>query len=178
MTTAVELLRQGRRDEFWQRHCGFFPLDSPVQIHRHSRRAASDRSNCTFWPTANWVVGSGGDIPLYRNEFLWSYTPLTTYKDYLPHLVEQRKTNSRAKPVCWRRTSGQNRPIPLQLPPCFSHLPLRTLLKAMVTLLTLAGAKFRGDIRIEEGDTLFCTAASASILDGHWDAGLLSEFLF
>ena len=26
MTTAVELLRQGRRDEFWQRYCGFLDL--------------------------------------------------------------------------------------------------------------------------------------------------------
>ena len=26
MTTAVELLRQGRRHEFWQRYCGFLDL--------------------------------------------------------------------------------------------------------------------------------------------------------
>ena len=26
MTTASELLRQGRRDEFWQRYCGFLDL--------------------------------------------------------------------------------------------------------------------------------------------------------
>ena len=26
MTTAAELLRQGRRDEFWQRYCGFLDL--------------------------------------------------------------------------------------------------------------------------------------------------------
>jgi hypothetical protein len=26
VTTAVELLRQGRRDEFWQRYCGFLDL--------------------------------------------------------------------------------------------------------------------------------------------------------
>ena len=28
MVSSAELLKQGRRDEFWQRYCGFFDLTS------------------------------------------------------------------------------------------------------------------------------------------------------
>ena len=84
MTTAVELLRQGRRDEFWQRHCGFFDLTTGEFTAIQARLLAEQLHLLADSVLGRKIVGR--DVPLNPDEFR-RVTPLTTYKDYLPYLV-------------------------------------------------------------------------------------------
>jgi hypothetical protein len=174
MTTAVELLRQGRRDEFWQRHCGFFDLTTEEFTAIQERLLTEQLHLLADSMLGRKVVGK--DIPLNPDEFR-RVAPLTTYKDYLPYLVEQREDVLPAKPVCWVRTSGSTDEYPCKWVPVSATYHSQ-IAKAIVTLLTLAGAKFKGDIRIEEGDTLFYTAAPPPYLTGTGMRVFHTEFPF
>ena len=103
MTTAVELLRQGRRDEFWQRYCGFLDLGIEEFMAIQERLLLEQLQLLADCELGRKLFG--GEVPLTVSEFR-RVAPITTYQDYVPYLTEQREDMLPVKPVAWARTSG------------------------------------------------------------------------
>jgi hypothetical protein len=176
MTTAVELLRQGRRAEFWQRHCGFFDLSTEEFMAIQERLLVEQLHLLAGSELGRKIIGS--KFPLTMDEFR-RVAPITLYKDYAPYLLEQREDVLPVKPVCWVRTSGSSgtgeihgKWIPAT-PMYYSQIS-----KVLVTSLTLASAKHKGDIVLEEGDTVLYTAAPPPYLTGTMMRAQSQEFPF
>jgi len=105
MTSASELLRQGRRDEVWRKYCGFLDLslEEFMEIQRRLLMEQIDLlSKCELGRKL-----LGNKVPASVEEFR-EIVPLTTYKDYLPYLSERKEEALAEKPITWARTSGRS----------------------------------------------------------------------
>ena len=82
-----------------------------------------------------------------------------------------------AKPLCWVRTSGSTGVYPIKWAPVSAEFNSQ-LSRALITTLTLASAKHKGDIALEEDATLLYTAAPPPYLTGAHDASFDPGFPF
>ena len=96
MTTAVELLKQGRRDEFWQRYCGFLDLGIEEFMAIQERLLLEQLQLLADCELGRKLFG--GEVPLTVSEFR-RVAPITVYQDYVPYLTEQREDMLPVKPV-------------------------------------------------------------------------------
>jgi len=174
MTTALELLRQGRRDEFWQRYCGFFDLTVEEFTSIQERLLTEQLHLLAASELGRKIVG--GDVPLTPAEFR-RVAPITTYKDYVPFLAEQREDVLPVKPVCWMRTSGRTGEYRGKWVPVSSQFYAQ-MSRALVTTLTLAGARFKGEIILEENGRLLYAAAPPPYITGTMMRASSLEFPF
>jgi hypothetical protein len=162
LNTAAELLRQGRRNEFWQRYCGFFDLSLQEFMTIQNRLLTEQLQLLAESKLGRKIMGER--VPLTPREFRL-VAPITTYVDYLPYLSERQEDWLPTKPVCWMRTSGFTGEFSDKWVPTpaayYTHLS-----EGFITTLTLAGAASKGDITLEEGDTLLYTTAPPPYLTG------------
>src|SRR4030066_2221286 len=104
MTSAVDLLRQGRKQELWQMCCGFLSL-SLEQFMAIQKRLLLEQIELL----KNSELGRklmGGAMPETVEEFR-EQVPLTTYADYLPELVQKNEDVLPTKPGMWVHTVGR-----------------------------------------------------------------------
>jgi hypothetical protein len=114
MTRPIDLLRQGRKEELWQMCCGFLDLslDQFMTIQeRLLREQLGLLKNCELGRKV-----MRGAMPETVEDFR-QQVPLTTYRDYLPDLVEQREDVLPAGVAYWVRTSGKTGEYEIKLVP-------------------------------------------------------------
>lgn len=162
MSTATELLRQGRRKELWDKYCGFLDLtlDEFMYIQEHLlveqlRLLADSKLGRALM---------GGTVPLTAGEFRRT-VPITTYEDYVPYLNDQREDVLPMAPYCWMRTSGRTGQYRGKWVPCSEQF-FEQLSRLLLSTTILASAREKGDILIEEGDTLLYAAAPPPYITG------------
>ena len=105
MPTAVELLRQGKREELWQMCLGFLSFNTEEFMAIQKRLLLEQLElldNCTLGRKI-----MRGAKPRTVEEFR-RRVPLTTYADYCPELIEKREDTLPAKVAQWVRTSGRS----------------------------------------------------------------------
>ncbi len=104
MTSPLELLRQGRKEELWQMCCGFLDLSLEQFMDIQKRLLLEEIELLKNSELGRRVMG--GAMPNTVEEFR-EQVPLTTYSDYLPELVEKREDVLPAKPAMWIHTIGK-----------------------------------------------------------------------
>lgn len=169
MTTAVELLQQGRYDEVWKKYCGFLDLKIEHFMDIQNRLLMEQ-----IYLLSNSEVGRnilGARIPATVKEFR-ELVPLTTYKDY-PYLEEKREDVLPVKPRLWARTSGRSTDTGCKWSP-YSKEMVRKVGEFAAASFLLASASERGDVRLREGDVCLYTLAPAPYFTG---AGVATGFL-
>lgn len=174
MTTAVELLRHGRRNEFWQKYCGFFDLSIEEFMDIQERLLVEQLHLLAASKLGREIAG--GEVPLDLDEFR-KVVPVTTYRDYVPYLSEKDEDVLPVKPICWMRTSGRSGEYGGKWVPVSREF-FTKMSQALVTTLTLASAREKGHITLEEGDTLLYTAAPPPYITGTTLRAAGEEFPF
>ena len=174
MTTAAELLRQGRRDEFWQRYCGFLDLSIDEFMTIQQRLLTEQLQMLAGSELGRRIIGP--NVPHTMAEFR-RVAPITHYGDYIPYLTEQQEDLLPAKPLCWVRTSGSTGVYPVKWAPVTREFNSQ-LSRALITTLTLASARHKGDIALEEDATLLYTAAPPPYLTGTMMRAATLDFPF
>ncbi|MFC1935573.1 GH3 auxin-responsive promoter family protein [Chloroflexota bacterium] len=164
MPTSVELLREHKYRELWQRCCGFVDLSlqdfmliqrrllleqiellEDCELGRHVMRGARPRT-----------------VEEFREE-----VPLTTYADYAPYLWEQMEDVLPARPVLWQRTSGVSGEHQFKWAPVTQRMyqEMGTVAFAMLIFATCKG---RYDINLEEGERMLYALAPPPYATGCW----------
>jgi len=175
MTTAVELLRQGRTEELWRKYCGFVDLSLEEFMHIQKRLLLEQLKLLKEMPLGRKIMR--GESPSSVEEFRHT-VPLTTYKDYTPYLLEQDESMLLEKPVTWVRTSGRSGEYGCKWVPYSAQMYEAANRNAFGGLL-LAAATRRGEILLEEDDVVFNTLAPPPYLSGAvFTKGLLTQFPF
>lgn len=155
MANAKELLRQGRREELWQKYCGHLDL-SLSQVMDIQRDLLMEQINLL----ANCELGRkllGDEIPTSIEAFRKN-VPITDYEDYVPYLPEKQEHVLPDGTYYWARTSGRSEVDSFKWIPCSQRMYKRNG-EAVVTALTLASCSERGEVYLEPGDVLLMMTA-------------------
>ena len=172
MTNAGELLRQGRRREFWNKYCGFFDLTVKEFMSIQERLLVEQLhllSGCELGKAI-----AGGEVPLNVDDFR-RLVPITTYRDYIPFLSAKKEDALPAKPRFWMRTSGRSGEYRGKWAPCPQQFYEQVGRYGFATLL-LASAREKGEIRTEEGDTFLYAVAPPPYISGTSIRAISEEF--
>jgi len=173
MTTAIEMLREGRRSELWKKYCGFLDLTLPEFMNIQKRLLMEQILLLSQSELGQRLLR--GHIPRSVEEFRKT-VPLTTYADYAPYLLEKNAEVLPRPPYVWARTSGRSGEYGFKWVP-FSREMFEKVGEFGVASFLLASCSRSGDIRLEDGDTCLYTLAPPPYFTGAVVAPALAEQL-
>jgi len=172
--TALELLREGRRDEIWQKYCGFidFSIEDVMELQRRLlMEQIALVSRCELGRRL-----FGNEAPTSVEEFRET-VPLTTYEFYAPYLLEKREDVLPAKAHWWLHTAGRSGEYVHKWIP-YSEEMIHTFADCSIAGLTLASSSRRGEFVFEEGDIMLFALAPFPYVSGAVAVALEREFNF
>ncbi len=177
MPSALELLREGRTEELWQKCCGFIDL-SMEEFMAIQRRLLMEQIELLNKCELGRKVMRGAK-PRTVEEFR-EQVPITTYEDYVPYLSEQIEEGLPEKPVLWQHTAGRRCHSGLY---AFKWIPItgkvyRELGDTCLAMLLFASCKGRGDIVLEEHDKFLYALAPPPYSSGSWARRAAEEGIF
>jgi len=172
--SAVDLLRQDRKEELWQRCCGFIDL-SLEEFMEIQRRLLVEQiellKNCELGRKVMW-----GAMPESVEEFR-EQVPLTTYADYAPYLMEKREDVLPMPPLTWQRTSGRSSEYFYKWVPVTRRLA-EEMSPTFLAILIFATCKERGDFALKENEKFLYLLAPPPYASGSWAKWGAQEFPF
>ena len=164
MKTTLELLREGRNQEIWTRHCGYLDL-SIDEFMSIQKRLLMEQIGLLSESKIGQALFKGKP-PKTIDEFR-ARVPLTRYDFYAPYLQERNDDGLPAKAHVWLRTSGRTsgdghfKWVP------YTKAMYEKLGGFMVTGILLSSAKERGDISTTTKDRILLATAPRPYLSGH-----------
>lgn len=155
MTNLATLIKQGRKEEIWNKYCGFLDLsiDEFMEIQERLLMEQIDLLGKSMMGR----MLMGDVIPTSIEEFR-EVVPLTTYQDYLGYLDIQREDVLPRKPLMWCHTSGRTEEYKFKWVP-YTQKMYERLAEVVVGAMILSSANRRGDINLENKDTILLTTA-------------------
>jgi hypothetical protein len=175
VTSAVELLRQGRPAEIWQKYCGFVDLSLAqfMDIQKDLLLEQLDLLGRCELGRMLLCHKTPAGIEEFRQT-----TPLTTYADYAPYLTEQREDILPEKPVAWARTSCHSGDATPKWVP-YSRRMYDVTNSHALAMLIFGSSPHRGEFVFEIDDTILSTLAPRPYFSGAVVArGILDQFPF
>ena len=103
MNSSYKLIEEGRKDELWKKHCGWFSLSR--SDFREIQICLMLEQIKLIGPSKIGNIFMNGKIPRTIEEFR-QIVPLTTYSDYQEILKDKDELGLPVKPFAWARTTG------------------------------------------------------------------------
>jgi hypothetical protein len=162
MDDSYTLIEEGRKDELWKKHCGFFNL---------SRTEFRDIQTRLMLEQINLLGGSklgkrllGGKIPGNVEEFR-QLVPLTTSDDYTEILKEKKEEGLPEKPVVWARTSGHSSEAgPKWIP--YTQAMYDRLSDPGIAGMIMSSCTQPGDVKLERNEKFLLASAPPPYMSG------------
>jgi len=164
MADVLDLIRQGKTEELWQRCCGFTDLDIDqfMSVQRELLLEQMERlKGCELGRTV-----LGGADPRTVEEFR-QQVPVTIYDDYAPYLLDLREDVLPEKPMMWLRTSGRSGEYPCKWVPV-TRRQYEELGDIFLGIFLLACCRDRKDVAIGEHDKLLYGLAPPPYTSGSY----------
>lgn len=163
MPEAIELIRQGKTEELWQKCCGFFDLSLEEFMAIQERLLLEQIELLSGCELGRQLLR--GIKPRNIREFQ-RQIPLTTYEDYAPYLLEKREDLLPERPLLWQRTSGRSGEYPCKWVPVSQRM-YREMEDTMMGMMILCTAKGKGHIALEEHDKIIYNLAPRPYSSGY-----------
>lgn len=174
MTTALDLLRQGRRNEIWKKYCGFIDLSLAETMQIQERLLLEQLHLLGTSELGRRLLG--GRVPATVEEFRQN-VPLTGYRDYADYFMEKREDALPVKPQWWLHTSGRSGEYAFKWVPYTPQMTQR-LYECTFAALIFGSSSRRGEFVFEEGDTMLLALAPLPYISGAIGRGFQTEFNF
>lgn len=163
MNKSYKLIEEGRKDELWAKHCGFFSLSRKefrdIQM-RLMQEQISLLGSSKFGRTL-----MGGETPASVEEFR-QVTPLTTYDDYSGVFREKKEEDLPEKPYVWARTSGYGSELgPKWIP--YSKAMFEFLSDPGIAGMIMSSCSQPGDVKLEQNDKFLLATAPPPYMSGY-----------
>jgi len=152
---ARELLEDGRTDELWAKHCGYFSLSPEAFMEAQNRLLLEQIDLLGKSNFGRKLLGGKfpGNIEEFRQE-----VPLTTYADYEEHFSQQTEDGLPVKPYVWVRTSGRTSTRkPKWIP--YTQAMYEHLGDLTVGAMLMSSASHTGEVKLERGDRFLLATA-------------------
>jgi hypothetical protein len=114
MPRAVDLFKQGKREELWQMCCGFLSLNINEFMDVQNRLMLQQLELLNNCQLGHKIMQDAR--PQTVEEFR-QQVPLTTYKEYCPELLEKKDDTLPVKAEQWVHTSGRSGEYPCKWVP-------------------------------------------------------------
>jgi len=174
MATTLELLREGRRSEIWQKYCGFIDLSLESFMEIQKRLLMEQINLLSKCELGRLLFGE--DVPSNVDEFR-SRVPLTTYEFYAPYLLDKQEDVLPAKPHWWLHTSGRSGEYPFKWIP-YTEAMVQRLAECSMAGLIFASCSKRREFVFEENDIMLFALAPFPYISGACGIALAREFNF
>lgn len=162
MTSLPQLIEQGRKDEIWMKYCGFFDLSIDEFMDIQERLLLEQLDLLGKSMMGRMLMGDV--IPKSIEEFR-EVVPLTTYKDYVGYLDEQREDVLPRKPYKWSHTSGRSGEYRFKWVPYTKKMYDR-IGQVLITNMILSSCTKRGEINLGNEDKLLLASAPPPYITG------------
>jgi GH3 auxin-responsive promoter len=163
MDKSYKLIEEGRKDDLWDKHCGFLTLS------RSEFRAIQERlmleQLSLLGPSKIGRIFLGGKIPSSLEEYRQK-TPLTTYADYSGILGEKNEEGLPVKPYAWARSSGHSADMGPKWVP-YTQAMYEHLSDAVIGSMLMSSCSHPGDVRLERGDKFLMATAPPPYISGY-----------
>lgn len=169
-TTAIELLRQGRKNQIWTKYCGFLDLSVKEFMQIQERLLMEQINLISRSELGKYFLGDR--VPNSLAEFR-ARVPVTTYEDYEPYLDPEKDYFNDA--YTWAHTSGRSgkfKWIP------YTKEAYDRLGERVLSGVILGSAREKGDVRLEEGDVLVYNTPPRPYISGIALRALADQFNF
>jgi phenylacetate-coenzyme A ligase PaaK-like adenylate-forming protein len=172
VSTAIELLRQGRKSQIWTKYCGFLDLsiDEFMQIQE---RLLSEQINLIS--KTDYGKRFFGERPPRSAAEFRHEIPITDYENYEQFFEEKRGSGKFEGAYLWAHTSGRSGPMKW-IP--YTHEAYLRLGERVLSGIILAAAREKGEVRLEEGDTLVYNTPPRPYISGIILRALGEQFNF
>jgi len=171
MPTATELLKRGRKDQIWVKYCGFLDLDLDEFMEIQERLLMEQVALIH-----NSEIGKEffKQVPTNVEEFR-KLVPVTSYEDYEKYFDVQREDVLPQDAYLWAHTSGRSGRF--KWIPYTKQAYLR-LGERVLAGVILAAARYKGDVRLEDKDTLVSNTPPRPYISGVAIRALSEHFNF
>jgi hypothetical protein len=174
MAEALDLLRDNRTEDLWNKCCGFININIEQFMTIQNQLLMEQielLKNCELGKKL-----LQGNEPKTLEEFR-EQVPLTLYDDYMPHLSEKIETGLPEKPLLWQRTSGRSSEYSNKWVPITNRM-YRELGDFFIALLMFSSCTERGEVAIQSGDRFLYALAPPPYASGCWAHRLDEEEIF
>lgn len=148
MSTLIELFRQGKHEELWQRCCGFIDLSLEDFMRIQRQLLLEQLELLKKSELGRYIMHELS--PRNVDEFR-ELVPLTTYDDYAPYLLKRRMKGLPKKPVLWQYTSGKAGEYAYRWVPITAR-QLDEIEPLIMAMLIFSTCKRRGEVPFQELD--------------------------
>jgi len=163
MTESSKLLREGRKEELWTKHCGYVNL-SLEDFMSIQRRLLREQLNLLGASKIGQAI-LGEKIPETVEEFQ-DAIPFTTYEDYAKLLEDRDESILPVKPHVWARTSGRTSTKGPKWVPYPKKMYDR-LGDAVVGAMLMSSCEHPGDVKLERNDKFLLSTAPPPYTSGY-----------
>ncbi len=146
MSKAIELLREGKTEELWQRCCGFIDLSLGDFMKVQERLLLEQLEPLKRCELGRYIMNGGNP---YTVEEFREQVPLTTYADYAPYLLKRRTDVLPKKPILWQCTSGKSGEYSFRWAPVTTR-QLDEIEPLLFAMLFFSGCKQRKEIAFKK----------------------------
>jgi len=174
MAEALDLLRDNRTEDLWNKCCGFININIEQFMTIQNQLLMEQielLKNCELGKKL-----LHGNEPKTLEEFR-ELVPLTLYDDYMPHLSQKIETGLPEKPLLWQRTSGRSSEYSNKWVPITNRM-YRELGDFFIALLMFSSCTERGEVAIQSGDRFLYALAPPPYASGCWAHRLDEEEIF
>jgi phenylacetate-coenzyme A ligase PaaK-like adenylate-forming protein len=168
MSMATDLLRQNRKDLFWKKYCGFLDLSLDEFMYIQEHLMMEQIQLISKNEVGRYFMGER--IPRSIEEFRWR-VPITSYDNYEQFFDREDRTYPDTN--VWAHTSGRSgkyKWIP------YTRRSYQKLGERVLSMIVLAAARERGEVRLKEGDTLVYNTPPRPYISGIVLRALAEEF--
>jgi hypothetical protein len=162
MNLTSELLKVGRTQDIWTKHCGFInlSLDKFMEIQE---RLLVEQIELLYESKIGKEILKGskpGSIDEFRNQ-----VPMTTYDDYAHYLDEKNEDVLPVKPYIWARTSGKTSSKGPKWAP-YTKTMYDLLGDGVIGAMIMSSCSGKGDVTLQMRDKLLLSIAPPPYVSG------------
>ncbi|MBI9045797.1 MAG: GH3 auxin-responsive promoter family protein [Anaerolineaceae bacterium] len=172
MPAAVDLLRKGKHQEIWMKYCGFLDLSLKEFMDIQERLLMEQMDLVRKSKIGKKFIGD--KAPRSIEEFR-EMIQVTSYEDYEGYFDVQREDVLPESAYLWARTSGRSGKMKW-IP--YTKQAYNRLGERVFAGVILAAARGKGDINLEEGDTLIYNTPPRPYISGVALRALAEHFNF
>jgi hypothetical protein len=162
MPTTIDLIRQGRNDEIWTKHCGFLDLKLDEFMGIQERLLLEQIGFLSRSEIGRKLIG---EVPPASITEFRRRVPLTTYHDYEPYLKGMRSDSLPVEPYAWGRTSGRSGEYSAKWAP-YSKRMYDSLGEVSIGAMLMASCTRKGEVNLHPGNVILLGTAPPPYTSG------------